>query len=169
MLPTDGVGDEPDKHLSVGDVPDTLLDELTRALWNYRSGMERVEFLLEAQLLFAGAGRDERMSIIADLMDETATALGSLALQREIMLRAGWKQAPTLEQLAHWSDDPWSTILRDHSEWLTASLDRVRALLDQCRLTRGSTEQLTDQLAELVAESSGSTSDVDPPSSNWAA
>ncbi len=46
-------------------------------LWQYRSVLERVEFLLEAQLVFASSGRDKRLSSVADLLEEAvATLLG---------------------------------------------------------------------------------------------
>ena len=154
MLPPDGVGNEPDEKLRVDAVGASKLDELNKALWSYRRGMDRVEFLLEAQLLFSDAGRDDRLSVIADLMDETAMTIGSLARQRDIMLGAGWMQPPSLEQLADWSAEPWSTLLRDHHEWLVGSVERVHRLVEQCRTTMGSTSHLAQQLADLVSDAS---------------
>lgn len=161
MLPTDGVGNEPDENLTADAVGASKLDELNKALWSYRRGMDRVEFLLEAQLLFSDAGRDDRLSVIADLMDETAMTMGSLARQRDIMLGAGWMQPPSLEQLADWSAEPWSTLLRDHQEWLVASVERVHRLVEQCRSTAGSMSRLAQQLADLISDASEPDDDND--------
>ncbi|MDA3040680.1 MAG: hypothetical protein O3C27_14350 [Actinomycetota bacterium] len=154
MVPPDGVGSESDENLSADAVGASKLDELNKALWSYRRGMDRIEFLLGTQLLFSGAGRDDRLSVIADLMDETAMTIGSLARQRDIMLKAGWMQPPSLEQAADWSGEPWSTLLRGHHEWLVASVGWVHRLVEQCLTTMGATAHLAQQLADLVANAS---------------
>ena len=152
MLSPDRLGDGSDETPEAGADPEPLLQELTTSLGDYREGMQRVEFLLESQLLFAGAGRDDRLGIIADLMDETAEQLTSLVHQRDIMVRAGWRQPPTLDQLAQWTPEPWSGLLRDHQEWLVGSLERVHQLVGQCRVAMQSTEQLTRSLTKLVTD-----------------
>ena len=62
--------------------------------------------LLEAQLLFAGAGRDGHLAVVAELLDETATSIGLLDLHREVALEPfggenqGEQWTPALNELA---------------------------------------------------------------------
>ncbi len=137
--------------------------ELGSILWRYRSSLERVEFLLEAQLIFGSSGRDNRLAVIADLLDETATSIGELDLHREVLLhnsqdtsdQFGADRPPSLSQLAELSDEPWSTMFRDHQRWFEQTVLRLQQLTNQGRHTMSATLDLIDQLVNNDSKPSG--------------
>lgn len=132
------------------------LRELSSMLWNYRAGLERVEFLLEAQLLFAGTARDDRLGLIADMLNETAMAMGELDLHRELLLgdeANGAEGVPNLGRLCDEADEPWATVLRDQHRWFTATVDRIGHLIAQSRMTMDTTLDLITQMTSTVAGS----------------
>lgn len=132
--------------------------ELGSLLWRYRSLLGRVEFLLEAQLMFASSGRDNRLAVIADLIDETATAIGELDLRRELLLH-GIVDVTTrgpgisLTLLADTVDEPWSSMFREQQQWFEQTVKRIQVLTDQSRHSMASTMSLIDQLVNAESPS----------------
>ena len=131
---------------------------LAEVLWEYRAQLKRVEVLLEAQLLFAGAGRDGHLAVVAELLDETATSLGLLDLHREVALepfggeRHGEQWTPALTDLAEGADDTWGPIITDHHNNLSAVVQRIQLLVDQSRHTMGATLDRIAQMTNGISE-----------------
>ncbi len=132
---------------------DVQLRELTTLLWDYRSKLDRVEFLLEAQLLFSGAQRTGRLDVIASLLDETATGMAELDLYREVLLSDLGPEPVSLRTLADAVSDPWSTILHDHHVAFSAIIERIELLVDQCRLTMDATLGSLNRVIEFTGQS----------------
>ncbi len=108
--------------------------------------LERVEFLLEAQLLFANRRGSVRFAQIADLMEETAARLAELDLHRELLLTAHGP-APSLAELCDAVEAPWDQVFRDHQRWFSTAVERTGHLLEQNRMTMGSTLDLINRFA----------------------
>ncbi len=125
------------------------LGSLNRVLWTYRSLLDRVELLLEAQLMFAGKRRDDRIAQIADLMEETAAAIAEVEVQRGHILDVE-ETPPTLTQLCAEVDAPWDTVFQDHQRWFANSVDRIERSLQQNRLTMTSAMESIAQLANGI-------------------
>ncbi len=118
-------------------------------LWQYRTVLERVEFLLEAQLMFASTGRDKRLASIADLLENAVATVHELDLRRELLLHdddAASSAVPTLTELSESSDQPWSSMFAEHQRWFEACVARIQQLLAQSRQTMEGTLDLIDQL-----------------------
>ena len=118
-------------------------------LWQYRSVLERVEFLLEAQLMFASSGRDRRLASIADLLEEAVATISEFDLRRELLLHDAddpAAEAPTLSLLAETSEQPWASMFAEHQRWFEACVARLQGLLAQSRQTMGATLDLVNQL-----------------------
>jgi hypothetical protein len=131
------------------------LAPLSSVLWKYRALLVRVEFRLEAQLLFSSTRGDHRLVQIADLMEETATSIGELDLHRELILSADGLEmngaSPSLSELCEQVDAPWDQVFRDHQRWFTNSVERIGHVLDQNRLNMGSAMETIARLADVVA------------------
>ncbi len=110
------------------------LGSLNRVLWTYRSLLDRVELLLETQLIFASRRDDDRIGQIVELIEETATAIADVEIQREQILAVA-DQPPTLSQLCEELEAPWDAVFRDHQRWFAGSIDRIGRSVDQNRLT----------------------------------
>jgi len=145
-------------------------------LWQYRSVLERVEFLLEAQLVFASSGRDKRLASVADLLEEAVGTINELDLRRELLLHdsrvdEGQTQArttpetsseravdrdeayeegsvPSLSELADAAEQPWSSMFLEHQRWFELCVGRIETLIEQSRQTMGTTLDLIDQLVQ---------------------
>lgn len=117
-------------------------------LWQYRSVLERVEFLLEAQLVFASSGRDQRLASVADLLEEAVDTVNELDLRREVLLHDTQKSetVPSLSELAAVADQPWSSMFLEHQRWFELCVGRIKMLLDQSRRTMGTTLDLINKL-----------------------
>jgi hypothetical protein len=119
-------------------------------LWQYRSVLERVEFLLEAQLTFASSGRDKRLASIADLLEDAVTKINELDLRREVLLHGDSADSnlptPTLTEISESSEQPWSSMFAEHQRWFELCVERIQQLLAQSRQTMGATLDLINQL-----------------------
>lgn len=123
-------------------------------LWQYRSVLERVEFLLEAQLVFASSGRDKRLASVADLLEEAVKTINELDLRREVLLHGeapASEPAPSLSEIAEAAEQPWSSMFLEHQRWFEMCVDRITSLIDQSRKTMGTT---LDLIGKLVANES---------------
>lgn len=122
--------------------------QLSQILWAYGDQLRRVEVLLEAQIVFASSGRDGHLGVLADLLSETAAAIGELDLRREVLLTPNESGSPvSLSQLIADSDDPWNKILADHRRSLVAAVQRIQYLLDQNRHTMAATLELLSRMS----------------------
>ena len=132
--------------------------QLAEVLWEYRGLLKRVEVLLESQLLFAGAGRDGNLGVVAEMLDETATAIGLVDLQREVLLGANPTEPsaerwmPALTELAAGADETWGPIIADHHNNLSAAVQRIQLLVDQSRHTMGATLDRIAQMTSGISE-----------------
>ncbi len=124
-------------------------------LWQYRRQLDRMEFLLETQLLLAAAGKDEHLHHVADLLNETADALAYIDLQRGVLLSD--RGIPVdLSELIKVVDSPWDEVFSDHKQWFASSLARIQDLSARNRRTIEQSQAALGELADLL---SGETSD----------
>lgn len=134
---------------SVSPLSEAQLRTLGALLWQYRSGLERVEFLLEAQLVFASSGRDRRLASVADLLEEAAETINELDLRREVLLFDEVRpDAPirSLSEIAGMVEEPWSSMFAEHQRWFENCVGRIKMLVDQSRRTMSTTLDLINQL-----------------------
>ena len=115
-------------------VPLTETDQRTLGamLWQYRSVLERVEFLLEVQLVVASSGCDGPLSAVADLLEEAAETVNELDLRRELLLNCAASadgRVPSLSELAGVSQQPWSSVFIEHQRWFENCIGRVNVLV----------------------------------------
>lgn len=118
-------------------------------LWQYRSALERVEFLLEAQLVFASSGRDKRLASVADLLEEAVATINELDLRRELLLHdtgPGDGSVASLSELAEVCEQPWSSMFLEHQRWFELCVGRIKMLIEQSRKTMGNTLDLINKL-----------------------
>lgn len=118
-------------------------------LWQYRSVLERVEFLLEAQLVFASSGRDKRLASVADLLEEAVDTVNELDLRRELLLHdetSPQDQVSSLSELAAAAEQPWSSMFLEHQRWFELCVGRIQMLVEQSRKTMGTTLDLINKL-----------------------
>ncbi len=130
----------PKDHLSDDDYR-----ELSSVLWSYRDALRRVEFLLEAQLVFARSGSSDRLGVIADLLDESATAVCQLDLRRELLM-GNTANEQSLTQIADAADEPWKSMFEEHRDRIATLVAEITQLTEQCRRAMGMTLDLIDQL-----------------------
>jgi len=104
---------------------------LNNLLWNYRNWFDRFEFLLEMQLMVTSTGRQDWQHHMAELLDEVADAIGTLDLERAILLDDG----SSLSQLAAEAPEVWADILTEQQAALSATASRVGALKARCEQT----------------------------------
>ncbi len=132
--------------------------QLAELLWSYRTSLRRVEVLLEAQILFAGAGRDGNLAVVAELLDEAASAVEALDRQRQALLAPlagqppGEGSTPALTDLAESADDVWGPLIADHQKNLRSSVERIQLLVDQSRHTMGATLDRIAQVTNGISE-----------------
>lgn len=118
-------------------------------LWQYRSVLERVEFLLEAQLVFASSGREKRLASVADLLEEAVETVNELDLRRELLLHDAVGpdgRVPSLSEVAEVAEQPWSSMFLEHQRWFELCVGRIKMLIDQSRKTMGATLDLINKL-----------------------
>jgi hypothetical protein len=97
---------------------------LNKLLWNYRGCFERFEFLLEVQLMVSSSGRQDWLAQLADLLDDVATTIGTLDLEREVLLGS----RATLSVLASGAPEPWPAILVEQQAHFASAMARVQRL-----------------------------------------
>lgn len=119
--------------------------ELSTVLWSYRAALRRVEFLLEAQLVFARSGSSDRFGVIADLLDESATAVCHLDLRRELLMDRDTNRL-SLAEIADTAEEPWKSMFVDHRDCIADLVADITQLTEQCRRAMGMTLDLIDQL-----------------------
>ncbi len=135
-------------------------NRLNGLLWRYRPYLDRFEFLLEIQLMVSASGRQDWQLQMAELFDETATALSQLDLEREVLL-AG---APGLRELAAEAEDPWAEILLEQQAVLEATVARISGLRQRNSQALAEGAAGLDQLIEALAEANGQVQDESGPS-----
>lgn len=145
-------------------IPLTEADQRTLGalLWQYRAVLERVEFLLEAQLVFASSGRDKRLASVANLLEEAAETVSELDLRRELLLHESVQpdgRVPSLSELASVAEQPWSSMFLEHQRWFELCVGRIKMLVEQSRKTMGTTLDLINQLVHN--ETGGPVGDYD--------
>lgn len=100
-------------------------NHLNGLLWRYRPYLDRIEFLLEIQLMVGASGRIDWQRHLADLLDQQARAVATLDLEREALLGPG----RTIADVATTAPEPWSEILEEQQremEALTVRVGRLR-------------------------------------------
>lgn len=118
-------------------------------LWQYRRQLDRMEFLLETQLLLSTAGRDERLHHVADLLNETADALAYIDLQREVLLSDHGLTAD-LSALVEQCEEPWDEVFRDHQQWFAGAITRIQELSAKNKRTIEQGQATLNKLADLL-------------------
>lgn len=118
-------------------------------LWQYRRQLERMEFLLETQLLLAKAGKDEYLHHIADLLNETADSLAYIDLQREVLL-SDYGVALDLTNLVASAEAPWDEVIRDHQQWFAAIISRIQELSSRNKRTIEQSQITLNRLADAL-------------------
>jgi hypothetical protein len=109
------------------------MEELSQVLWRERELLEMLAFKLEVEQLVLAGGRSRWLAYAAR---EVETVLE--AVQRTEVLRATTAEAvgaaagldtnPSLRALVDASDEPWRTILLDHSEAFAALTAQITQL-----------------------------------------
>ncbi len=127
-------------------------------LWQYRRQLERMEFLLETQLLLAAAGKDQLLHHVADFLGETADALAFIDLQREVLLSDHGVPAD-LSDLVKASESPWDEVFTDHKQWFAASLGRIQELSAKNTRTIKQSQATLNQLSDLMTGTSDRSGD----------
>lgn len=124
--------------------------ELSSVLWSYRTALRRVEFLLEAQLIFARSGHTDALGVISDLLEETATTVCQLDLRRELVLPREAEEY-SLADIAANVSEPWSSMFLEHRDSIAGLAAGITKLTEQCRRAMGMTLDLIDQLVSKEA------------------
>lgn len=133
--------------------PDRTVDlgQLNGLLWRYRPCLERFEFLLEVQLMVTASGRQDWQRHMADFFEETADALNTLDLEREVILGPGI----TLGDLAADAPDPWGEILTEQQVELEATVARVGNLRQRNTTAIAEGAAGLNQLIDTLLETNG--------------
>ncbi|MGH1504196.1 MAG: hypothetical protein ACRBI6_11610 [Acidimicrobiales bacterium] len=143
-------------------------ERLNATLWRSRANLERMEFLLEVQLMMLRDGRLEWQHQISELLDNTADAVSVADLEREVAVIDGVEAgiaAPgnaSLRLIADAAPEPWSLIFGDHLVNLEAVVRRIADLRDRARTAIESGRQQLDVLATGLEQ----TSTADPVGSS---
>lgn len=130
---------------------DVDFQRLNQLLWRYRPCLDRFEFLLEMQLTVSASGRDDWLHHVTDLLEDVASAMNDLDLEREVVLGQG----RSLSELADGAPEPWPTILAEqlaHFATATSRIERLRRRNQQ--MIEANTAGL-GQLFEAIAEAAG--------------
>ena len=118
-------------------------------LWQYRRQLERMEFLLETQLLLASAGKDQLLHHVADFLEETADSLAYINLQREVLL-SDRGVSVDLSELAEIVEEPWDEVFADHQQWFLSMIARIQDLSARNKRTIEQSQTALSQLADLL-------------------
>jgi len=97
---------------------------INKMLWDYRQTLERFGFLLEMQFLVLREARQDWQHHMANLLEEMAVTIGTLDLERELLLGQ-----TSLADLVDEAPEPWSEILAEQYTALrsaTTSLAELR-------------------------------------------
>ncbi len=128
-------------------------ERLNATLWRSRANLERMEFLLEVQLMMLRDGRLEWQHQISELLDDTAEAISVADLEREVAVMDGVEagiaapQGASLRVIAERAPEPWSLIFGDHLVNLESVVRRIGELRDRARVAIDSGRQQLDVLA----------------------
>lgn len=145
-------------HPSPDSLEDTDYQRLTSLLWEYRTHFERLEFLLDTQILLIAAGRDRHLHHLVDLIGEVQRRFDRLDLEREVFLGSSTDGFGPLSEIASDAPDPWATILGEHADALMDHVRQTQALSDHCRaLIQSVQAQLPDVVTLLNGQPSGPT------------
>jgi hypothetical protein len=138
--------------------PDRTVDlgQLNGLLWRYRPCLERFEFLLEVQLMVTASGRQDWQRHMADLFEETANALNTLDLEREVILGDGI----SLGDLAADAPDPWGEILTEQQVELEATVARIGHLRQRNTTAIAEGAAGLHQLIDTLLETNGQSRNV---------
>lgn len=118
-------------------------------LWQYRKQLERMEFLLETQLLLASAGKDQLLHHVADFLGETADSLAYIDLQREVLLSDRGVPADMSSLIAA-VDAPWDELFEDHRQWFANSISRIQDLSGRNKRTIEQSQATLKDLSRLI-------------------
>jgi hypothetical protein len=143
-LPTDRAG--------MSTEPGEGLRTLAQLLWSCREHLERIEFLLEVDLLLMENRRERWLARISDELRATTEDLVALDLRRtaataEAAAHLGLDQPASLRDLADRAPQPWGDIFTDHARWFAQALVRIGAAN---QLTRSTAEQGLARVSELL-------------------
>jgi hypothetical protein len=130
---------------------DIDFNRLNSLLWRYRTVLDRFEFLLEMQLAVSASGRQEWQHHMADLLDDLAHTIGTLDLEREIVLGDG----VTLTDLAANAPEMWSTILVEQQTHLTRATAHIGRLRQRNQHAIEAGAAGLARLVDAIAEASG--------------
>ncbi|MGF1599686.1 MAG: hypothetical protein ACFCVK_22695 [Acidimicrobiales bacterium] len=130
---------------------DVDLQRVNKLLWRYRPCLERFEFLLEMQLMVAASGRQDWLVQLADLLDDVATLVSTLDLERETVLGTGI----TLSELADGAPEPWPEILAEQQAYLAATTARIGRLRHRNIQALEEGAAGLSKLLEAIAEAAG--------------
>lgn len=126
-------------------------NQLNGLLWRYRPYLDRFEFLLEVQLMVSASGRQSWQRQMADLFEETAAALNTLDLEREVMLG----DSLNLSGLVAEAPEPWDEILAEQQAALEASTARIASLRLRNNQAIAEGTAGLNQLIDALVEASG--------------
>lgn len=118
-------------------------------MWQYRKQLERMEFLLETQLLLASAGKDQLLHHIADFLSETADTLAYIDLQREVLLSDAGVPAD-LTALVAAVEAPWDELFEEHKLWFAGSISRIQELSSRNKRTIEQSQSTLHELSRLI-------------------
>jgi len=124
---------------------------LNKLLWQYRACFDRFEFLLEVQLLVSSSGRQDWLHQLADLLDDVARGIGTLDLEREVLLGS----TTTLTELAAGAPEPWPEILVEQHAHFTAAVARVQRLRHRNEAALDAGVDGIRRLVDAIAEAAG--------------
>ncbi len=133
----------------VESLPSSDAARIADILWQYRRQLERMEFLLETQLLLATAGKDQLLYHVADLLEETADSLSYINLQREVLL-SDRGVSVDLTLLVSIVEEPWDEVFADHQQWFVAKIARIQELSARNKRTIEQSQTALNQLADLL-------------------
>lgn len=141
--------------------PDSLEEadyqRLTSLLWEYRRHFERLEFLLDTQILLIAAGRDRHLHHLIDLISEVQRHFDRLDLEREVFVGSSADGFGPLSEIAAGAPDPWATILGEHADALLDHVRQTHALSAHCRAL---IESVQSQLPDVVTLLNGQPTDA---------
>lgn len=126
-------------------------NQLNGLLWRYRPYLDRFEFLLEVQLMVSASGRQSWQRQMADLFEETAAALNTLDLEREVILG----DEASLSELIADAPEPWDEILAEQQAALEAATARVSNLRVRNNQAIAEGSAGLNQLIDALVEASG--------------
>lgn len=135
-------------------------NRLNGLLWRYRPLLDRFEFLFEVQLMVTASARRDWQQQMADLFEETATALSALDLEREVVLPVG----TSLSQVAATAPDPWGQMLTEQQAALESTTSRIGGLRERNLLAITEGAAGINKLIDALIEANGQTVDTAGPS-----